>query len=286
MVRVGAERAFVKAHGLGNDFALFDLRDENIPDLPARAKGLLDRRFGIGADQLLTIENSDRGDYKMRIFNSDGSEVEMCGNGIRCVARYLFARRDRKFSAARSIRIETLAGIITPRMISEDMVEVDMGRPSFETSAIPALIDQREMIDHPITIERLERRISAVSMGNPHAVIFSDDDIDRIDLPALAAPIESATDIFPNRINVHFARVLDRGRIKARFYERGAGATLACGTGASAIGAVAVRLGLCDRSITVEAPGGEMRIDWRSDDEPIYMTGPAVEVYTGRIKLV
>jgi len=222
---------FTKMHGIGNDFIVIDCRDGKLgvrrEESGALAKRLCDRRFGIGADQILLLHDSDKADFLMRIFNADGSEVEMCGNGIRCFAKYIW---DRKLSRKSVLEIETAAGIIKPEK-SGDLVKVDMGAPVLDGRQIP--VDLEGLIkDYPLTIEDKTFTITCVSMGNPHAVIFVDD-VDRFDVKRFGPRIETHR-LFPKKINVEFVQAVDQKTLRMRVWERGAGETMACGTGASA----------------------------------------------------
>jgi diaminopimelate epimerase len=274
--------SFVKMHGLGNDFILIDCRDDasgvRSEKLGELSRRLCHRRFGIGADQVLLLYNSEKADFRMRIFNADGSEVEMCGNGIRCLAKYIW---DRGLSGKEALDIETAAGIIRPEKAG-DLVKVDMGEPVLDARSIPVDYDGR-VEDFPLNVLDREFRITCVSMGNPHAVIVVDD-ADRFDVAGYG-PLIERHGFFPNRTNVEFIQVLDRARIRMRVWERGAGETMACGTGASAAAVAAHLNGLADRRVTVVLNGGELVIEWK-DDNHVYMTGPAVEVFAGRVNLI
>ena len=272
---------FTKMHGLGNDFVLIDCRDKAVSGqlsaISDISKRLCHRRFGVGADQVLLMYPSNIADFKMVIFNSDGSEVEMCGNGIRCFAKYVW---DRKLSDKEVLSVETAAGIIRPERCGQ-MVKVDMGEPVLEGRLIPVNIDGL-VKDFPLTIEEKVFKITAVSMGNPHAVIFVDD-VDEFDVKRYGPRIENHG-LFPRRTNVEFIQVLDAQRIRMRVWERGSGETMACGTGASAA-AVAARLrGFTGRRVNVMLTGGELLIEWNEDNH-VYMTGPAAEVFEGSIEL-
>jgi len=272
---------FTKMHGLGNDFVLIDCRDKTVSDelsaINDVSKRLCHRRFGIGADQLLLLYPSNIADFKMLIFNADGSEVEMCGNGIRCFAKYIW---DRKLSDKEVLSVETAAGIIRPERRGQ-MVKVDMGEPVLEGRLIPVNLDGM-VKDFPLIIEDKEFKITAVSMGNPHAVIFVED-VDIFDVKRYGPRIENQG-LFPRRINVEFIQVLDSERIRMRVWERGAGETMACGTGASAAGVAASLKGYTGRRVNVMLTGGELLIEWNEDNH-VYMTGPAVEVFEGSIEL-
>ncbi len=272
---------FTKMHGLGNDFVLIDCRDKalsgQLSAISDLSKRLCQRRFGVGADQVLLLYPSTIADFKMVIFNADGSEVEMCGNGIRCFAKYIW---DRKLSDKEVLSVETAAGIIRPER-SGQMVKVDMGEPVLEGRLIPVKIDG-PVKDFPLMIGEKVFNITAVSMGNPHAVIFVDD-VDGFDVNTTGPAIEN-NELFPRRINVEFIHVLDPARIRMRVWERGAGETMACGTGASAAAVAAVIKGFTGRRVNVILNGGELLIEWKEDNH-VYMTGPAVEVFEGTIEL-
>ncbi|MFZ2197848.1 MAG: diaminopimelate epimerase [Thermodesulfovibrionales bacterium] len=272
---------FTKMHGLGNDFVLIDCRDKAVANelsaISDVSKRLCHRRFGVGADQVLLLYPSNVADFKMVIFNADGSEVEMCGNGIRCFAKYIW---DRKLSDKKVLSVETAAGIIRPERRGE-MVKVDMGEPVLEGRLIPVNLDGI-VKDFPLIIEDREFKITAVSMGNPHAVIFVED-VDGFDLKRYGPKIENHG-LFPRRINVEFIQVLDSERIRMRVWERGSGETMACGTGASAAGVAASLKGFTGRRVNVMLAGGELLIEWNEDNH-VYMTGPAAEVFEGSIEL-
>jgi diaminopimelate epimerase len=283
---------FTKMHGLGNDFILIDCRDNelsrgliNQARLSELSRRLCHRRFGIGADQVLLLYPSSVADFKMVIFNSDGSEVEMCGNGIRCFAKYIW---DRGLSEKEVLAVETAAGIIRPGK-SGQLVKVDMGEPVLEGRLIPVNLPphpplgkggQGGVIDFPLKIEDREFRITAVSMGNPHAVIFVDD-VETFEVKRYGPLIENH-ELFPRRINVEFIQVLDSGTLRMRVWERGSGETLACGTGASAAAVASNLRGFTGKRVKVILTGGELVIEWKEDDH-VYMTGPAVEVFEGSI---
>jgi diaminopimelate epimerase len=273
--------SFTKMHGLGNDFIVIDCRDEAVSrelvPIAEISKRLCQRRFGIGADQVLLLYNSKRADFRMRIFNADGSEVEMCGNGIRCFAKYIW---DRGLSDKDVLDVETAAGIIRPEK-SGDLVRVDMGEPVLEGRQIPVNHDG-QVKDFPLKIRDREFKITCVSMGNPHAVIVVEDAAE-FDV-AKYGPLIEHDGFFPKRTNVEFIQMIDRERIRMRVWERGAGETMACGTGASAAAVAANLKGLTDRRVTVVLNGGELVIEWREDDH-VYMTGPAAEVFEGRVNL-
>ena len=275
--------SFTKMHGNGNDFIVIDCRDKKVSSLnglnslSVSSIRLCDRRFGIGADQVLLLYGSDRADFMMRIFNADGSEVEMCGNGIRCFAKYIW---DRDLSSKNVLAVETLAGIIRPEKAG-DMVRVNMGRPELEGRKIPVNLDGL-IKDYPLRIEDRDFALTCVSMGNPHAVIVVDD-VSKFDVRRYGPPLENHQ-LFPKRINVEFIQVLDRETIKMRVWERGSGETMACGTGASAAAVAANLKGLTEKKVVVQLLGGDLIIEL-PDDGHVYMTGPAEEVFEGTISL-
>lgn len=274
---------FTKMHGTGNDFVVIDVRRDTLPENPFAsvpagaelARHLADRRFGVGADQILLLADSDHADFRMGIFNADGSEVEMCGNGIRCLAHYVWRHG---LSRKDVLKIETPAGIIRPRR-DGDQVAVDMGEPVLEATGIPVRLEGDRVIDHPLDLGDETFRLTCVSMGNPHAVLFVDD-VEQAPVRALGPRIEMH-DFFPNRTNVEFVQVSGRGALKMRVWERGSGETWACGTGACAAAVAAVLTDRADRDVTVELQGGDLRIAWRKSDDRVIMTGPATEVFQG-----
>jgi diaminopimelate epimerase len=268
---------FTKMHGLGNDFIIIDCRRKNIRDLPRVVKRLSRRRFGIGFDQALILRGSKRADFRMDVYNSDGSRVEMCGNGIRCMARYIWTRG---LSRKRRLAIETLAGIIRPER-ANDLVRVDMGVPVLEGSLIPAALNGL-VVDHQLSVGDRVFLITGVSMGNPHCVIF----VDQVDAFPVTAygPLIETNRFFPQRTNVEFVEVVNRRRIKMRVWERGSGETLACGTGAAAAAVASHIKGLTSRNVTVCLRGGELKIN-RARDDHVYLTGPAEEVFVGTLDI-
>ena len=283
---------FTKMHGLGNDFILIDCIEQSTGVCDEKIKGfskrLCHRRFGIGADQLLLLYPSVTADFKMRIFNSDGSEVEMCGNGIRCLAKYVWSRG---LSYKNILEIETPAGIIRPEQ-SGDMVKVDMGEPIFEPEKVPVRLSscsqlgssgQQAIVDYPLNILDREFKITCISMGNPHAVIFLEDDISAFPVEKYGRVIENHQ-IFPKRTNVEFVNCKSRNDLNMRVWERGAGETMACGTGAAATGVAAILKQLTGRKVFVHLHGGDLLIEWEQNNH-VYMTGPAVEVFNGTIEL-
>lgn len=275
---------FTKWQGTGNDFVIVNGFEETIEDYSAKAIEICDRHYGIGADGLIMILPSAIADLRMRIFNSDGGEAEMCGNGIRCFARYVY---ETGLWDKTELSVETLAGIIRPKLLLDNgkvaSVCVDMGHPRLTRGEIPMTGNAAEqVVNVPLTIGDNDYRITCVSMGNPHCVIFTEA-VEELDLPTLGRPIEGHS-WFPRKTNVEFVQVIDRQTLRMRVWERGAGVTLACGTGTCATVVAAVLNNKTDRTVKVRLDGGELRIEWRDDDH-VYMTGPAVEVFRGEYLL-
>lgn len=272
---------FTKYHGLGNDFILIDNRASSSPVLtPDQAVELCDRHFGIGADGVIfALPGSTATDYTMRIFNSDGSEPEMCGNGIRCLAKFLAELEG--VDGEKEYRIDTGAGVIMPQLRSDGQVTVDMGEPRLLAEEIPTTLRGagEKVIQERLEVVGQNWEVTCVSMGNPHCVTFVDD-VAAIDLEKIG-PVFEHHGVFPKRTNTEFIQVVARDSVKMRVWERGAGVTLACGTGACASLVAAVLTGRCDRSATVELPGGCLQIEWRATNNRIYMTGPAIRVFSG-----
>jgi len=274
---------FSKYHGLGNDFILIDNRHQSEPLLtPEQAVQWCDRHFGIGADGIIfALPGQDGTDYTMRIFNADGSEPEMCGNGIRCMAKFI---ADLENSDRRAYRIHTLAGLITPMLATDGQVTVDMGLPRLLAAEIPTTIaaPDAKVIDQPLTVAEQDWHITCVSMGNPHCITFVAD-VAAIPLAAIGPQFEHHA-VFPKRTNTEFIQVVSRDYLKMRVWERGAGITLACGTGACAALVAGVLNDLCDRRATVKLPGGCLTIEW-ADNQRLYMTGDAIRVFVGTASL-
>jgi len=271
---------FIKMHGAGNDYVYVDLFRERVDDPVALAVAISDRHYGVGADGLILIGPSERADVRMRIFNADGSEAEMCGNGIRCVAKYA---RERGLACADDVRIETKAGIKSVRVIWGGGrivgARVDMGIPALERAAIPMRgpADSR-CVNELLSVGGHEYRVTCLSMGNPHCVIFADD-LCAVPLETVG-PLLERHEAFPERTNVHFVQVMGEREVRVRTWERGSGITLACGTGASAVCVAGSLTGRTARSILAHLPGGDLDIEW-AEDGHVYMTGPAREVFTG-----
>ncbi|MGB0562576.1 MAG: diaminopimelate epimerase [Spirulinaceae cyanobacterium] len=273
---------FTKYHGLGNDFILIDNRQTATPRIsPEQAMQLCDRHFGIGANGVIfVLPGQDGTDYTMRIFNSDGSEPEMCGNGIRCYARFV-AELEGEVSTQKQYKIHTLAGVIVPELLAQGQVKVDMGEPQLLAQEIPTtLVDPEEKaIATPLEVAGQTWDVTCVSMGNPHCITFVDD-VAAIDLNHLGPQFEHHP-VFPQRTNTEFVERVRSDYLKMRVWERGAGITLACGTGACATVVAGVLTGRCDRQTTVELPGGSLQIHWDATSNHLYMTGPAQRVFTG-----
>lgn len=272
---------FTKMHGLGNDFMVLDLVSQHAHIQPKHAKQWGDRHTGIGFDQLLLVEapsNPDV-DFRYRIFNSDGSEVEQCGNGARCFARFVL---DKRLTAKRRIRVETKAGIIELDIRNDGQICVDMGPPRFVPSEIPFEAAGQAMT-YNLDVDQQTIELSAVSMGNPHAVLRVDD-INAAPVHELGPKIEHHPR-FPARVNVGFLHVVDRQRAQLRVWERGAGETQACGTGACAAAVTAISQGWMDSPLLIDLPGGRLSIEWAGPGHSVMMTGPAVRVYEGQVRL-
>ncbi|MBN3927914.1 diaminopimelate epimerase [Nostoc sp. NMS4] len=275
---------FTKYHGLGNDFILIDNRSSSVPVVtPEQAIGLCDRHFGIGADGVIFALPGENGtDYTMRIFNSDGSEPEMCGNGIRCLAGFL-ADLEGESRNQDSYRIHTLGGVMTPQLLSNGQVKVDMGLPRLLAGEIPTTLtpNAEKVINQPLEVAGKTWEVTCVNMGNPHCITFVED-VAAIELETIGPKFEHHP-AFPQRINTEFIQVVGRDYLKMRVWERGAGITLACGTGACASLVAGVLTGKCDRTATIELPGGLLQIEWSEVDQRVYMTGPALKVFTGKL---
>lgn len=276
---------FTKMHGLGNDFIIVFGEQELPANASELAVKLCNRFFGIGADGLVYILPSERGDYMMRIMNSDGSEAEQCGNAIRCVSKYVY---EHGLVESEEIVIETIgAGEQKVSLKVKDgeveTVTVDMGEPVLSGTQIPVAIDAEPVLDQPIEADGAAFKFTAVSMGNPHCVIYVDDAV-SFDLATWGPKLE-VHPLFPRKVNVEFATVLNRGHVDMRVWERGAGPTLACGTGACATLVSSVLNGLTDRSAVISLKGGDLFIEWNSQDNHVYMTGPAQVVYTGSVEV-
>lgn len=279
---------FTKMTGLGNDYIYVDCTNgtklKNIPEL---ARNLSERHFGVGADGLILIDKPDNtnSDFKMRIFNSDGSEAEMCGNGIRCVAKLI---HDKKLSEKDKISIDTLAGVKKVKIMEDENGEcheviVDMGEPIFQDKNIPYDVYEPFNKDMDINVDGEKMRFTVLSMGNPHAVTFVED-LDNLQIEKYGPVIEN-NPLFPNRTNVEFVQIIDKNNIRVRVWERGVGETFACGTGACAAMVASGLNGYTDENVTVKLPGGRLKIEWGKDNH-IYMQGPAETVYEGKLEKI
>ena len=302
---------FTKMHGLGNDYVYVNCMEEMVENPSETAKRVSDRHFGIGSDGLILICPSEKADFEMVMYNADGSRSEMCGNGIRCVAKYVY---DYGLTDKTSISVETLGGIKYLELTVKDgkvsLVRVDMGRPELRANRIPIICeeedgecvldedsvlggvhveaegddaDRKQVIDEPVVVDGMEYHITGVSMGNPHAVVFLED-IEGLDIEKVGPMFENH-ERFPKRINTEFVRVIDREMIEMRVWERGSGETLACGTGACAAVVASILNGLAERRVTVKLLGGNLIVEWDQESGRVYMTGPAEVVFDGEIEL-
>ncbi len=274
---------FTKMHGLGNDYVYVNCFEEKVLDPVKTAILVSDRHRGIGADGLILICPSKAADVKMQMYNADGSQAQMCGNGIRCVAKYAYEHNLTK-NRKPSLTVETGRGVLTLglEINSSDKVEqvcVNMGEPILEPAKIPVLLEGESVIEAAIDVQNQRMLMTCVSMGNPHAVFFLDE-IESINIEKVGPIIENH-ELFPQRVNAHFVRVNSRNELTMITWERGSGVTLACGTGASACCAAAVLTDRCDRKVLAHLPGGDLQIEWSQKDNCVYMTGPATEVFTG-----
>jgi len=272
---------FTKMHGAGNDFVVLDGVRQSIALSPEQIRFIADRHFGIGCDQILLVEKTPRedADFRYRIFNADGSEVEQCGNGARCFVRFV---HEKKLTSKREIVVETKSGLISPSLTEDGRVTVNMGAPIFEPARIPFISDSNEVIQ-PLQVGRKTVQITAVSMGNPHAVQVVKD-VETAEVEKQGPLIENHPS-FPRRVNAGFMQIVDRSHIRLRVYERGAGETLSCGTGACAAVVAGIRCKLLDSTVHVATRGGVLSITWAGEHSPVLMTGPAITVYDGEINL-
>ncbi len=275
---------FTKMQGIGNDYVYVNCFEETVENPAAVSEFVSDRHFGIGSDGLVLIMKSDCADFRMRMFNADGSEAEMCGNATRCVGKYVY---DNGLTDKTDITLETKAGIKYLKLFTENgkvtRVTVNMGEPILTPQLIPVDYTGEEFINKVISVDGTEYAITCVSMGNPHAVVYMDD-IENLDIETLGPKFE-LHQIFPKRTNTEFVKVIDKNTVEMRVWERGAGETLACGTGACAVLVASVLNGKCERKSTVRLIGGELTIEWREDDNCVYMTGPAEKVFDGEIDI-
>ena len=273
---------FTKMEGCGNDYVYVNGFTNEIKNPNKLSEFVSNRNFGIGSDGLIVINPSDKADFRMNMYNADGSEGKMCGNGIRCVAKYVY---DNKMTDKTTITVETLSGVKTLVLNVEDdkvkTVCVNMGSPVIEAKEVPVLSDMEQVIDEPVTVDGMEYKITCVSMGNPHAVTFIDD-TDSLDIEHIGPKFENHP-IFPDRINTEFIQIIDRNTIKMRVWERGSGETLACGTGACASVVASVLNGLTENKVRVKLLGGDLFIEYNEEENTVYMTGPAKVSFTGNI---
>ena len=277
---------FTKMHGAGNDYVYVNCYDQRVPDdLGELARRISDRHFGVGGDGLILICPSEVADARMRMYNADGSEAEMCGNGIRCLAKYVY---DHGIAKKDTLTVQTDAGVlsldlhVTDGLV--DRVRVDMGEPILDAASVPTTLPGRAehrgaAVDVPLVVGEMTLQVTCVSMGNPHCVTFVDRLTDQ--WVRETGPRIETDPHFPHRVNAEFVEVLSRGEVRQRTWERGSGETLACGTGASAVCVAGVLTGRTDRKILVHLPGGDLTLDWSETDSHVYMTGPAVEVFSG-----
>jgi len=283
-------------HGLGNDYVFVNCFEETVDHPAELSRKISNRHFGVGSDGLILIEPSEKADVKMRIFNADGSQAEMCGNGIRCLAKYAYehglAESGGVFnvpdqpSCPASITVETEAGTLTVGLETDEnkkvkRVCVNMGEPVLKPEDIPVNIKGEKAVNQPIEIDEQTLEFTAVSMGNPHAVFFCDD-VGKIELEKIGGKIENHS-LFPNRVNVHFVQPVSKSKFIMRTWERGSGITLACGTGACACCVAGVLTGNTSRAVSAHLPGGTLDLNWSQTDNCVYMTGPATEVFTGEL---
>jgi diaminopimelate epimerase len=272
---------FTKMHGAGNDFVVFDGVSRPIRLAPEKIRRLADRHFGVGCDQVLLVERPTvaGADFRYRIFNADGGEVEQCGNGARCFVRFV---RDRRLTAKDEIAVETAAGMIYPRLEADGAVSVNMGVPRFEPAEVPFEAGARETV-YALEVDGRKVGVSVLSLGNPHAVQLVPD-VDAAPVSTQGPRIERHPR-FPRRVNAGYMQVVDRGHIRLRVYERGAGETLACGSGACAAAVAGRQRGLLDDKVEVKLPGGTLRVSWAGEGQPVWLTGPAITVFEGTIDL-
>lgn len=280
---------FTKMHGAGNDFVVIDAINQHINFTPAQWRLIADRRFGIGADQILVVERPETQDvdFRYRIYNADGGEVEQCGNGSRAFVQFVI---EKGLTSKSSIRVQTMSGVIEPRMGEDGNITVNMGAPVLEAAQVPFLADDLTAMHQgddslwPLDINGKQVWVSAVSMGNPHAVqvVASVDDFPV----AVDGPLIERHPRFPRRVNAGFMEVLGRQHVRLRVFERGAGETLACGTGACAAAVTGIRRGLLDSPVRVSMRGGELSIAWDGEGQPVFLSGPAVTVFEGEINLI
>ena len=275
---------FTKMHGIGNDYVYVNCFEESVKNPAEVSKFVSDRHFGIGSDGLILISPSAIADFRMNIYNADGSQAEMCGNGIRCVAKYVY---DYGLTDKTEISVETLAGIKYLRLQVENgkvaSVEVNMGAPILEPKEIPVAVEESPVVNVPVEVKGKIYHMTCVSMGNPHAIIFMNN-VKDLDIAAIGPYFENHT-VFPKRTNTEFVEVFDRNTVNMRVWERGSDETLACGTGACAVAVASILNGLTEDRVTVKLLGGDLLIEWDKEADKVYMTGPAKVVFDGKIDL-
>lgn len=273
---------FTKMHGIGNDYIYINCFEETVENPSELSIRVSNRNFGIGSDGLILIKPSKDADCCMDMYNADGSRAEMCGNGIRCVAKYVY---DHRIVEKEEIKVETLGGIKDIRLTIEDgkavMAAVNMGQPELRPEKIPVDFNGERVVSEPLWVNGKEYFITCVSMGNPHAIVYVED-TDSLDLEKIGPEFENHKK-FPNRINTEFVQIIDRSHLKMRVWERGSGETLACGTGACASAVATMLNGKADRKVDMELKGGHLTIEWNPEDNCVYLTGPAKEVYNGEL---
>lgn len=278
---------FTKMHGCGNDYVYIDCFKETVENESELAIKLSDRHFGIGGDGIILIKKGTKADFEMVMYNADGSRAEMCGNAIRCVAKYVY---DNGYTNQTSFSIESMGAVkyidVTVENSKVVLARVDMGAPILKSKLVPVNSDDDMVINQPIECDGREFNMTCVSMGNPHAVMFIDEHPIDFDLNRYGAKFECNTDVFPNKVNAEFAKVIDRNNIEMRVYERGTGETLACGTGTCATVVAAILNGYVDNDVTVHLRGGDLHIEWSGNEQDsVFMTGPATYVFTGEIEI-
>ena len=275
---------FTKMHGIGNDYVYVNCFKETVEHPSEMAIKVSDRHFGIGSDGLILIKPSEMADGKMEMYNADGSQGAMCGNGIRCVAKYMY---DYGITDKTSISVETKSGIkyldLTIKDGKVDTVKVNMGTPILKAVDIPVRSEKEQVIDEPVMVDGKEWKITCVSMGNPHAITYIDD-VKNLEIEKIGPKFENH-EIFPDRVNTEFVRVIDRNTVEMRVWERGSGETLACGTGACAVAESSILNGLTEEEVTVKLLGGDLKIFWDRTENKVYMTGSATTVFDGEIDL-
>ncbi len=272
---------FTKMHGLGNDFMVLDLVSQHAHVQPRHVKQWGDRNFGVGFDQLLIVEppSTPDADFRYRIFNCDGTEVEQCGNGARCFARFVV---DKRLTAKKTIRVETKGGMIELTLTNDGQVTVDMGPPRLAPEQVPFLAEA-EALSYPVDVDGQRYELAAISMGNPHGVLRVDD-VDSAPVRTLGPKLE-VHERFPQKANIGFLQIVNPHQARLRVWERGAGETLACGTGACAAAVAGIRQGWLQSPVQIDLPGGRLSIEWAGPGQPVMMTGPAVRVFEGQVRL-